>query len=79
MKKLFLTLVTLALSLTVAATDNNWKSYMSYHKVTNSIPVDNKVYTLAGGSLFSYSFGDTKVQAYSKFLGLSSTNITSLA
>lgn len=61
------------------AIDNDWQSYMSYHKVTNNIPVGNKVYALAGGSLFTYSFGDTKVKAYSKFLGLSSTNITNMA
>lgn len=77
MKKHFLALASLALSLAVDGSD--WNSYMSYHNVTNNIPVGDKVYALAGGSLFSYSFGDTKVQTYSKFLGLSGANITNIA
>jgi hypothetical protein len=77
MKKLFLTLVTLVLSL--AAAGNDWNAYMSYHNVTSNIPVGNKIYALAGGSLFSYTFGDSKVQTYSKFLGLSGANITNIA
>ena len=79
MKKLLVLFVTIIMALPTMAIDNDWKSYMSYHKVTASIPADNKVYVLASGSLFSYSFGDTKVRTYSKFLGLSSTNITKLA
>lgn len=79
MKKHLLIVVAIMLSLPLMAIDNDWQSYMSYHKVTNNIPVGNKVYALAGGSLFTYSFGDTKVKAYSKFLGLSSTNITNMA
>ncbi len=77
MKKHLLAFATLALSLTAAG--NDWNSYMSYHNVTSNIPVGNKVYALAGGSLFSYTLGDTKVHTYSKFLGLSGANITNIA
>lgn len=69
--------ILLALPLTLLA--NDWKSYMSYHNATMNLPIGNKVYTLARGSLFSYTNGATTVKTYSKSTGLSSTNITHMA
>lgn len=75
MKKLIMALaVAMALPLMLMADD--WKAYISYHNVTKTLPVGNKVYTLGSGGLFSYTLGDKRVRTYSKSTGLSSSNIT---
>ncbi|MBQ8098097.1 MAG: regulator [Bacteroidaceae bacterium] len=73
MKPLLLLLQLALLSLTAGARE--WKAYMAYHNATLNCPVDERVYTLADGSLFTYRLGETTVSTFSKATGLSDTNI----
>lgn len=56
-----------------------WKAYLSYHNVTQVLPVEGRVYAIGGGGLFSYAYGDSTMSTYSKSMGLSSTDITHMA
>lgn len=76
MRKLLCVVASLLMAMPIWSVDNDWKSYLSYHNVTYSFPVGDKIYAVAGGALFSYKPGDTTVKTYSKFSGLSGTNIT---
>ena len=71
--------LTLVMVLPLCSIASDWKSYISYHNVTKCLPVDGKVYAIGSGGLFNYTFGDDKVNTYSKSTGLSSTNITHIA
>lgn len=77
--KQLLIILTLAFSLPLIGKAGDWKSYISYHDVTQCLPVYDKVYAVASGGLFSYTFGSDKAQTYSKSSGLSSTDITHIA
>lgn len=81
MKKHLLFVVTALLTLHTLAqnTNSEWKAYPAYHDVTATLPVGDRVYTLASGGLFSYKFGETTVHAYSKLSGLAGSNITQMA
>lgn len=61
--------------LALLADAREWTAYMSYQNATRNIPVDDVVYTLANGGLFTYRMGDTKVKTFSKSTGLSDTGI----
>ncbi|MBR1917265.1 MAG: hypothetical protein IJ832_05435 [Bacteroidaceae bacterium] len=74
-----ITYLALAIVLPLAMTARDWTSYISYHDVTKTLPLSNKVYAIGSGGLFSYVFGDDKVSTYSKSTGLSSTNIIHMA
>ena len=74
-----ITYLALAIMLPLATIARDWNSYISYHDVTKTLPVNGKVYALGSNGLFSYIFGDDKVQTYSKSTGLSSTTITHMA
>lgn len=74
-----ITYLALAIMLPLAIIARDWNSYISYHDVTKTLPVNGKVYVLGSGGLFSYVYGDDKVQTYSKSTGLSSTTITHMA
>lgn len=78
MKKYCIFLLLYILSM-LTATARDWTSYISYHDVTKVLPTASRVYAVGSGGLFTYTFGDDKVQTYSKSTGLSSTNITHIA
>ena len=77
MKKFFLFLILTLVSTATLADD--WKSYISYHNVTQALPINGKVYALGSGGLFNYVLGDKKVSTYSKATGLSSCDISHMA
>ena len=74
-----ITYLALAIMLPLATIARDWNSYISYHDVTKTLPINGKVYALGSNGLFSYVFGDNKVQTYSKSTGLSSTTIIHMA
>lgn len=77
MKRLLILCLTAVCALCANADD--WKSYLSFHNVTQALPVNGRVYAVGSGGLFSYAYGDSTVQTYSKSTGLSSTDITHMA
>ncbi len=77
MKKLLILCLTAICALGANADD--WRSYLSFHEVTQALPINGRVYSLASGGLFTYAYGDSTVQTYSKSTGLSSTDITHMA
>lgn len=78
MKRVIL-LVCIALTAVLGTRAEDWTSYLSYHEVTQALPVNGRVYAIASGALFSYTYGDSTVHVYSKSSGLSSTDITHMA
>ena len=69
-------LFVLVLAHGVKATDDNWTLYPSYHNATYCQVVDDKVYVLASGALYSYSKSDNEVRTYDKITTLNDINIT---
>lgn len=55
-----------------------WTAHMAYHNATQSIPVNNRIYVLSDGSLYSYDPQDTSIETYDKVNLLSDTDITHL-
>ena len=53
-----------------------WTAHMAYHNATQSIPVNNRIYVLSDGSLYSYDQEDTSIETYDKVNLLSDTDIT---
>lgn len=47
-----------------------WTSYLSYHNVTDNLPVEKEIYTLCDGNLFVYDTETTEVRMLSKLTGL---------
>lgn len=43
-----------------------WRVHLAYHNATKSIPVNNLVYVLSDGSLYSYDTDDTAITTYDK-------------
>ena len=54
----------------------NWSAYMSYSDVKKNIVVENRIYTLASGSLFYYNTDEKKAHTLDKTTGLSDTDIS---
>lgn len=56
-----------------------WNSHMSYVEGQKLAISDNKVYTVASGSLFSYGLNDNAIETYSKVNGLNDVYINDIA
>lgn len=78
MKRRFIILCLTAIC-ALCANGDDWRSYLSFHNVTQALPINGRVYAMASGGLFCYAYGDSTVQTYSKSTGLSSTDITHMA
>ncbi len=68
-------LLTLFVTTTKAAI-GDWKLHMSYHNATYCEVVDDKIYILASGSLYSYQKEDSEVRLYDKISHLNDINIS---
>ena len=53
----------------------SWKTYPALQIATYNIPVDDKIYSLCNGNLFSYNTTDTEVYVYDRLNGLHDTGI----
>lgn len=56
-----------------------WTSYLSYHNVTDNLPVGKEIYTLCDGNLFVYDTETTEVRMLSKLTGLNDKAIQHIA
>jgi len=77
--KYFLTVIiaTMFFTLSLAAQSNNdWRTYLSYHNATGVAETNTQVYVLANGSLYSYGKSDEKITLHSKQSGLNDTDVS---
>lgn len=76
MRKYILLLVTIVYTqLLIGQAIGSWKAYPALQIATYNVPVDNKVYALCNGNLFSYNTTDTEVYVYDCLNGLHDTKI----
>ncbi|MBQ8282106.1 MAG: regulator [Paraprevotella sp.] len=76
MRKYILLLVTLMYTqFMIGQAIGSWKTYPALQIATYNVPVDDKVYSLCNGNLFSYNTSDTEVYVYDRLNGLHDTKI----
>lgn len=56
----------------------SWKAYPALQIATKNIPVDNKIYSLCEGNLFSYDIQTTEVYVYDRINSLHDNDIHSM-
>ena len=76
MKKVFLLLLTICLSVTTAHAIGQWKCYLAYYDVTEIEKAANTFYVLASNNLYSYNQNDQSIQTFDKTNGLNDTQIS---
>ncbi|MBQ7878810.1 MAG: hypothetical protein IJ319_05030 [Bacteroidaceae bacterium] len=72
-------LISLAILLSVTnlyASVGEWRLHTSYHKATYCEIVEDKVYVLSAGALYSYNKEDDEIRIYDKISVLSDNNIS---
>ena len=76
--KYFLTVLCsiLVAQATVAQSNKDWKTHLSYYEATAVAEVNDLVYVLANGALYSYNKNDREIRIYSKINGLSDTDVS---
>lgn len=79
MIKRFVLLLALIVSMTADAAIGDWRLHTSYHNVTHCETVNDVVYVLASGALFSYSEEDGEIRTYDKISHLSDIDISFIA
>lgn len=57
----------------------SWQWHLSYTDIDKVSPAGNMIYVTSNGNLFSYNKNDRSVRTYTKFNGLTSTDITHIA
>lgn len=76
MRHLLATLALFVFSLAAfAAGIGEWTFYLSYHNITNNLPVGKEIYTLSNGNIFVYNVETSEVQPLSKLNGLSDKTV----
>lgn len=75
-RKIILSLLAVVFTTTIKAAIGDWKLHMSYHNATYCEAVDDKIYILASGSLYSYNKEDSEVRTYDKISHLNDVNIS---
>lgn len=75
-RKIILSLLAVVFATTIKAAIGDWKLHMSYHNATYCEAVDDKIYILASGSLYSYNKEDSEVRTYDKISHLNDVNIS---
>lgn len=80
MRILFTLLSITALTLALHAQGTGtWRSYLSYHDITEACRGGNIIYVLASDNLYSYNTDDSSVQTYDKVATLSDCQISHIA
>ncbi len=64
------------ISLSVNASNERWRTYLSYTSVENIAQTTNNVFAVSSGSLFSFDKRDLSTEIYSKTTGLNDNNIS---
>ena len=77
-KRIVSILVILLTTTVIKAGIGEWRIYPSYHNATKCCIVDDKIYVLASGALFSYNKSDNEVYTYDKINSLSDIEITNI-
>ncbi len=76
MKKILFALFSLVMALPMSAVGvGEWSSYLSYHNVTDNLPVGKEVYALCDGNVFVYERETTEVRLLSKLTGLNDKTV----
>lgn len=75
-KKILLSLFTFLCFTTVKAETENWSLHLSYHNAIHCEIMNNRVYVLASGALYSYSEDTEEINTYDKLSHLSDFNIS---
>ena len=82
MNKIFIAIhlsLLLFISSAFAESAGTWRLYNSYSDITFVEPLENYIFALADGNLFSYNKTDYSVEEHNKLTGLTSQNITNIA
>lgn len=74
-KKIFLSFLIILSAIVSKAAIGEWKLYTSYNNATYCEVIDDKVYVLASGALFSYQESDEEIRLYDKISHLNDINI----
>lgn len=74
-KKIFISFLILLSAIVSKAAIGDWKLYTSYHNATYCEVINDKVYILASGALYSYQEEDEEIRLYDKISHLNDINI----
>ena len=77
-RRIILSLV-LIVSMAADAAIGDWRLHTSYHNATRCETVDEKVYVLASGALYTYSEEDEEIRTFDKISHLSDIEISHIA
>ena len=78
MRRLFLILISFISGIsnvTAQIAIGEWRAHMAYYNATRCIPLENRIFTLSDGSLYSYNQEDSYVDIYNKATCLSDQGI----
>lgn len=77
-KRVFLSLFIILSFYTLKANVDGWSLHLSYHNASKCEIMDNRVFVLASGSLYSYSEEDEEIRTYDKISHLNDFKISDI-